>query len=159
MNVLRQYEEAEVPGIWRQLCSRLDAQGRLVEGTCSETGRVGSWVTLGPDGPLTLTLSLKVDALGTPEIPSPLTVAERLPKALIHRNVPGEPTHGVLQALEDAWQRSAAYSSFGTRHRWLASVDALQASGVPVMHSARRWRLGELTLPWQAVAPLGFDER
>ncbi|CAO0827978.1 hypothetical protein SMICM17S_00196 [Streptomyces microflavus] len=85
-NVLRQYDEGQVAEVWARLCSRLAPGGLLVEGTCDEIGRRHVWVALGPEGPRTVTFATR---LGSLERPSDL--AERLPKALIHRNVPGEP--------------------------------------------------------------------
>ena len=87
----------------------------------------------------------------------PSDLAERLPKALIHRNVPGEPVHQFLRDFDRAWDRAAPYSAFGPRQRWLAAVAALSV-GWPVLRAPpcggpRRWRLGEVTLPWTALAP------
>jgi trehalose 6-phosphate synthase len=41
------------------------------------------------------------------DLSRPSDIAERLPKVLIHRNVPGEPVHAYLAALDDAWARQA----------------------------------------------------
>lgn len=82
----------------------------------------------------------------------PGIAAERLPKALIHRNVPGERVHDFLSALDDEWTRAVAASSFGAEQRWRAALSALAASGWPVGNRAR-WRLGEVTVPWECVAP------
>ncbi|GHF72826.1 hypothetical protein FHX82_000640 [Amycolatopsis bartoniae] len=148
-NVLRQYAEDEVPGAWKVIQSRLAPGGLLVEGTCDEIGRLCSWVTLSEDGPLSLTLSVK---LGTLDRPS--TVAERLPKALIHRNVPGEPVHELLSLLDSCWAAAAPHQAFGARFRWLETVRMLVTRGWPVLDGPKRWRLGELTVPWHTVAPL-----
>src|SRR5690606_1418743 len=51
LNVLRQYDESEVPDAWARMRARLAPGGQLVEGTCNELGRVASWVTLDADGP------------------------------------------------------------------------------------------------------------
>lgn len=148
MNVLRQYSEAEVPAAWRSMASRLAPDGLLVEGTCDELGRICTWVAIGPDAaPRTLTISLRVAGLEHPSI-----AAERLPKALIHHNVPGEPVHALLSALDGEWERAAGFSTFGPVQRWEAALSALQVSGWPVQERARR-RLGEFTVPWSAVAP------
>ncbi|MFI8593888.1 class I SAM-dependent methyltransferase [Microbacterium sp. NPDC078428] len=149
MNVLRQYDEDAVADAWRLAASRLAPGGLLVEGTCDEQGRVGSWIDVDEHGtPLRLTLSLRLQGLEDPSV-----VAERLPKALIHRNVPGERIHAVLSRLDRAWGRSAALAPFGPTQRWLHTVTALADEGVPVLGTRARWRLGELTLPWSAVAP------
>ena len=148
MNVLRQYEEAEVPTAWQRMTARLSPTGRLLDGTCDELGRIASWVELDRDGPRSLTLSLRLEGLERPGV-----VAERLPKALIHRNVPGEGVHALLTALDTAWQRASPLTVYGPAQRFLASVEALRTAGWPVRGGARRWRLGELTIGWPAVAP------
>jgi SAM-dependent methyltransferase len=148
MNVLRQYDEGEVADAWRRMAARLAPGGVLVEGTCDELGRIATWIEVGGDGhPRSLSISLRLAGLELPGI-----AAERLPKALIHRNVPGEPVHAFLAALDREWTRAAPLSPFGPVHRWRAALDALSAEW-PV-RSRSRWRLGEVTVPWSAVAPL-----
>lgn len=149
-NVLRQYDEAQVRDAWRTMTARLAPGGLLVEGTCDELGRHAWWVALEPgaDEPRSLTLSTRLAGL---ERPSDL--AERLPKALIHRNVPGEPVHALLTALDRHWAAAAPQGAFGVRQRWLAAVGALRDGGTPVLDGPSRWRLGELTVPWSLVAP------
>lgn len=147
-NVLRQYDEHQVADAWALVTSRLQPDGVLVEGTCDEIGRVASWVTLGTDGPRTLTVSLRLAGLEQPSV-----VAERLPKALIHRNVPGERVHDLLVALDRQWAVAAGHSVYGPVQRWIATVEGLRAGGWPVLHGRRRWRLGEVSVPWAAVAP------
>ncbi|WP_422935522.1 class I SAM-dependent methyltransferase [Sinomonas sp. P47F7] len=147
-NVLRQYEETDVPAIWELVCSRLAPGGLFIEGTCDEIGRRAAWVALDGGGPRTLSLAAR---FGSFERPS--DVAERLPKALIHRNVPGERVNAFLGALDDAWLASAPLAAFGTRQRWIAMVRAAKEAGWPVLHGPTRWRLGELTVEWDAVAP------
>lgn len=153
MNVLRQYDESEVAAAWARMLSRLQPGGALVEGTCSEHGRVGSWVTLSPDGPESLTLGLRLASIGTEAVETPSVVAERLPKALIHRNVPGEPVHTFLTELDRAWASAAPLSAYGPVQRWIAAVSTMRDSGWPVLGTRSRWRLGELTVEWRAVAP------
>lgn len=149
MNVLRQYDEADVADAWSRIASRLAPGGLLVEGTCDEIGRVSSWADVDSSGePRRLTVSLRLADLERPSI-----VAERLPKALIHRNVPGERVHALLVDLDREWDRAAALSTFGATQRFLAAVSALRDQGWPVLGGRNRWRLGELTVPWAAVAP------
>lgn len=159
-NVLRQYDEVEVGAAWELMLARLQPGGLLVEGTCNEVGRVASWVGLraagsgaGPraSGPETFTMALHLDSLA--EVGGPSVVAERLPKALIHRNVPGERIHELLLALDAHWARNAALSTFSARQRWIATAQGLRDDGWPVRDGVTRWRLGELTLPWTAIAP------
>lgn len=148
LNVLRQYDESEVEDAWATMRARLQPGGLLVEGTCSELGRVASWVGLSPAGPETFTISLRLSALEHPSV-----VAERLPKALIHRNVPGERIHELLLALDRLWATHAPLGVYGPTQRWMAVVASLRESGWPVRGTRSRWRLGELTLDWASVAP------
>lgn len=148
LNVLRQYDEAEVADAWATMRGRLQPGGLLVEGTCDELGRVASWVGLSPTGPETFTISLRLAGLEAPSI-----VAERLPKALIHRNVPGERVHDLLREVDRLWATHAPLGVYGARQRWMAGVAALRDAGWPVLGTRARWRLGELTLAWDAVAP------
>ncbi|WP_175609294.1 class I SAM-dependent methyltransferase [Streptacidiphilus griseoplanus] len=146
-NVLRQYGEAEVAAVWERLCGRLAPGGLLVEGTCDEVGRRHVWVALGPEGPRTVTFAARLAGLERPG-----ELAERLPKALIHRNVPGEAVHSFLADFDRAWAAAAPYAAFGARQRWAASCAAL-AKGWPLVGPPGRWRLGEVTVEWGAVAP------
>ncbi|WP_327235924.1 class I SAM-dependent methyltransferase [Streptomyces sp. NBC_01317] len=148
-NVLRQYEEGEVAAVWARLCARLAPDGLLVEGTCDEIGRRHVWVALGPEGPRTVTFATRLGSLGRPS-----DLAERLPKALIHHNVPGEPVHAFLRDFDRAWAAAAPYASFGARQRWVRAVRDLSADW-PVGSDARRWRQGEVTVEWAALAPGG----
>ena len=143
LNVLRQYDEAQAADAWRTLQSGLAPGGVLVEGTCDEIGRRAAWVDLRADGPRTLTLAAHL-----PTLDRPSDLAERLPKALIHHNVPGTRIHGLLQALDEAWDRAAPYAAFGARQRWVAT-----AEGLDHPKDVRRARWGELTVPWESVAP------
>lgn len=147
-NVLRQYEEPAALAAWRTMTDRLAPGGLLVEGTCDEIGRRCSWVTLDATGPRTFTLSCRPAG-----IDRPTDLAERLPKALIHRNVPGERVHALLAELDNCWDTSAPFAPFGPRARWAESVRLLATRGWPVRDRSRRWRLGEVTVDWAAVAP------
>lgn len=158
MNVLRQYDEHEVAGHWATMLGRLAPGGLLVEGTSNEVGRVCSWVALDASGhrapaPRSLTIALKVDELGSDAMPAPSVVAERLPKALIHRNVPGERVHALLRELDRAWASDAPLAEFGAVQRWQSTVRRMRHAGWPVMAPHARARHGELTVAWHAVAP------
>ena len=147
-NVLRQYPVEDVPAAWAAMTSRLAPGGIVLDVTSDEVGRRAAWVVLTAAGPDALVLSCRVSALERPS-----DVAERLPKVLIHRNVAGEPVHDLLRALDRAWDRAAALAPYGHRQRWVAAVGRMQAAGWPVRGTARRWRLGELEVAWEAVAP------
>ncbi len=147
-NVLRQYDESEVAAAWASMAARLAPDGLLVEGTCDELGRICTWIALDDTArPRSLTLSLRLAGLEWPSI-----AAERLPKALIHRNVAGERIHGFLSALDDEWERASAVAPFGPVHRWQQAMRAMDAAGWPLRERARQ-RLGEVTVDWEAVAP------
>jgi len=105
-------------------------------------------VLLDEHGPRTLTL-----AWSPFHSERPSDLAERLPKALIHHNVPGEPIHELLQAADRAWATVAPQSVFGPRVRWRAALDLLATQGIPVRRPRRRMRDCVLTVPWDAVAP------
>jgi hypothetical protein len=147
LNVLRQYDESEVLAAWTRMVSRLEPGGVLVEGTCNEVGRVASWVDVTAQGPQTLTISLRLAELERPSI-----VAERLPKVLIHRNVPGEGIHAFLEDLDRAWATHAPLGVYGPSQRWIATAETLSSSW-PILGGRSRWKLGELTVAWDAVSP------
>ncbi|MEQ6897571.1 class I SAM-dependent methyltransferase [Microbacterium sp. KR10-403] len=147
-NVLRQYDESDVQDAWGRMAARLAPAGLVVEGTCDEIGRVSSWIAVDDHGtPRSLTISLRLTTLEHPSI-----AAARLPKALIHRNVPGERIHDFLAALDREWDRGAGLAPFGPVQRWRAAMQALVDAGWPLQNRSR-WRLGEVTVPWEAVAP------
>ena len=144
LNVLRQYPLEAATAAWETVTSALQPEGVLLEGTCDEVGRRASWVTLGPEGPRSLTLAAHL-----PTLERPSAVAERLPKALIHHNVPGQPVHALLRSLDDAWDRAAPYAPYGPRQRWVAACQALEWEQLGLV----RHRDGEVTVPWASVAP------
>ncbi len=148
-NVLRQYDESEVDAAWSRMLGRLQLGGALIEGTCDEIGRISSWVTLDATGPQTLSISLRLRGLDAPSV-----VAERLPKALIHRNVPGERVHVYLQDLDRLWRVHAPLAAYGPKQRWIALAQGMRDAGWPIVGDRSRWRLGELTVAWDAVAPV-----
>lgn len=147
-NVLRQYPEDAVDEAWAQMRSRLAPGGLIVDGTCDELGRRCCWVLLDGDGPVTLTL-----ACDPRHIDRPSDLAERLPKVLIHHNVPGQPIHTLLSSADRAWATAAGHSVFGPRDRWRAMLAELAATGVPIEPQRRAVRDAVLTVPWSAVAP------
>ncbi len=127
----------------------------LVEGTCDEIGRRAVWVSLGCSaaaGTGTITFAARVSSLLCPS-----ELAERLPKTLIHHNVPGERIHQFLSEFDHSWAVAAPHSVFGPRQRWIAAVERLSRTWPvitrPPAGDRTRWRLGEVTLPWAAIAP------
>ncbi|WP_137725204.1 class I SAM-dependent methyltransferase [Prescottella subtropica] len=148
-NVLRQYPEDAVEDAWGRLRSGLAPGGLLVDGTCDELGRRCAWVLLDRDGPRSLTIAWDPFAVDRPS-----DVAERLPKALIHRNVEGERIHDLLVAADRAWAVAAGLAPFGPRVRWRESLRLLADLGHPVVPQRRRIRDCVLTVPWEHVAPV-----
>ncbi|MGV0740803.1 class I SAM-dependent methyltransferase [Mycolicibacterium sp. XJ870] len=147
-NVLRQYPVEAVPDAWATMQRQLVPGGLIVDGTCDELGRRCCWVLLNATGPVSLTLACDPFAI---ERPSDL--AERLPKVLIHHNVPGQPIHALLTAADRAWASTAGHGVFGPRVRWRAMLELLNAQGYGVQPPRRRMRDGVLTVDWASVAP------
>jgi hypothetical protein len=141
LNVLRQYDESAAAEAWLTMTEGLQDKGILLEGTCDEVGRRAAWVTLARSGPQTLTLAAAVEHLDRPS-----SLAERLPKALIHQNVRGTRVHALLTELDRAWDAAAPVGTFGNRQRWAAMCAQLQWEQVG------RRRDGEVTVPWSTVA-------
>lgn len=149
-NVLRQYPVEAVAEAWAVMRAGLAPGGAIVDGTCDELGRRCAWILLDAVGPVSFTLACDPFA-----IEQPSDLAERLPKALIHLNVPGQPVHELLAAADRAWARAAGHGVFGPRVRWRAMLEMLRAEGCPVEPPRRRMRDGVLTVPWVTVAPAG----
>ena len=147
-NVLRQYDVDQVEAAWETVTSRLAPGGLFFEGTCDEIGKRCTWITLNADGPQELTLAWDPWGISTPS-----DVAERLPKMLIHRNVPGEKIHALLAAADLAWDHSACWEPHGPRVRWEKAREMLIDQGWPIAVSRRRVGDSLLTVPWETVAP------
>ncbi|MEE3849808.1 class I SAM-dependent methyltransferase [Gordonia sp. LSe1-13] len=147
-NVLRQYDEFEVADAWARMQRSLAPSGLIVEGTCDEIGRRCCWIVLDADGPRSLTLSWSPEHT---ERPSEL--AERLPKILIHHNVPGQPIHELLVRADRCWDIAATHAAFGPRTRWRHALTLLREQGVPVAIPRGRVVDNILTVPWSVVAP------
>jgi hypothetical protein len=59
--------------------------------------------------------------------------------------------HELLTAMDSHWAAAAPLSPFGPRARWAETIRRLAADW-PVLDDRRRWRLGEVTISWSAVA-------
>ena len=129
-------------GLWAMLSARLAPDGVIVEGTCSEVGPPRGLGRAGPSGPRTLTFSARFDGFDRPS-----DLAERLPKTLIHRNVPGEPVHAFLRDFDRAWAANAPLGSYGSRQRWIAAAETL----------AGTWPVA--SVPRSAAGPAGGSAR
>jgi len=151
-NVLRQYDEAAVQPTWQLLGRGTATGGLIIDGTCNEVGRVASWITLRKEDatvrPVTLTFAARLGSLDRPA-----ALAERLPKALIHRNIPGEKIHAFLADLDKAWQQASGVGAMSARQRWVASCEVVRDKGWPLVDGRTAWRDGELSVEWNAVQP------
>ena len=153
LNVLRQYQEAEVPDAWRSMQQRLAPLGRIVEGTCDEVGRKAVWIELDQTQPISLTFAADLKHLDRPS-----DLAPRLPKMLIHHNIPGEQIHTLLNAMDAAWVRHSPLSVFSARQRWAQMVRDLRQTW-PVVTPTSREKHGELTIDWRAFTNGGAAPR
>lgn len=143
-NVLRQYDVSEVPDAWERMREQLSPGGLVLDGTCDETGRLASWIALNSDGPQSLTLALDPAR-------EPSAVAARLPKALIHHNIAGQPIHRLLTDLDAAWHAHAALGAFGVRQRLAATGRQVRARGWALLDGPGHWRHGLVTVAWRAL--------
>ena len=147
-NVLRQYEEADVPGIWRLVQDRLAPGGLFIDGTCDEIGRRAAWVALDAERPLSLSISMR---FGSFTLPS--DVAERLPKALIHRNVPGREGPRLPAGDGPGLAGGGATGVVRKPAALVGDVPGPARRRLAGQDGPSRWRLGEVTVGWEAVAP------
>ena len=74
-------------------------------------------------------------------------------KRQIHRNVPGEPIHELLQAADEAWDRAAGWAPYGPRVRWRMARAMLADAPFNIHPVRRRLRDNVLTVDWESVAP------
>jgi len=146
-NVLRQYQEHEVADAWAEMLKHLHPKGAIIDGTCDELGRLATWIEITKLGPQSLTLSVRLKDLS-----DPIEIAERLPKALIHHNVPGNTIYDFVQDLHRSWKHAAGIGVFGSRQRWRATAEQMPARW-PIISPRNRNRLGEVTVAWHAIAP------
>ncbi|GGF95582.1 hypothetical protein GCM10007304_06820 [Rhodococcoides trifolii] len=147
-NVLRQYPEDAVEGAWARVTSAMAPDGMLIDGTCDELGRRAIWITVTADGPQTVTF-----AWDPFTVPRPSDLAERLPKALIHHNVSGQPVHELLVAADRAWDTAAPLAPFGPRVRWREASKILAVDVPGLDNPRRRLRDNIFTVPWSVASP------
>jgi hypothetical protein len=124
MNVLRQYpEEAHAPAI-AQMCSYLEEEGILVEGTSDPSGRlmVFNLFQRRGAGYEQQGLVFSVNFRGAF---SPRDFQAVLPKNHIHHVEEGSPMQEFFQRWEQAWQRSRPQAASDSRRRFLLSARLL----------------------------------
>jgi hypothetical protein len=155
-NVLRQYDEAEVEGAYRELAQHVLPGGLLVEGTSDPHGRI--WVAnvlrrlpeAGAWQAEALVFSTNFRA-GF----DPAQFQTVLPKNCIHRMMPGEPIYDLMEAWKLAARRMQAERGWGLRRWFSASAEALAALGVDVVLTGRWPQLGYLIV--RLTTPLPFN--
>jgi hypothetical protein len=123
MNVLRQYPPEAVPDAHAQILAKLAPGGVFVEGTSTPTGHHMVVNVLRPGRPTEVVFS--VNPAQIPERPSAL--AAILPKDHIHRMVPGEPIHDLLEVWDRIWEQTRHHGVFGPLVHWAAAGQALFA--------------------------------
>lgn len=135
-NVLRQYDESEVADAYTRLAQYILPGGLLVEGTSDPPGR--TWVAnvLRKPGDAAPDTSLRYETLvfstNFRHGFDPAAFQPVLPKNFIHRMVPGEPIHDLMEAWKSSALETAAVQAWGVRQWFGAAARALAARGYRV---------------------------
>jgi hypothetical protein len=146
-NVLRQYDEADVDAAWRSMAARLAPAGSSsrARATSSAASRAGSASRSPVRGPSPSACA------------DPASRRRRWwPSACRRRSSTERGRRAHPRPARDArlrWRVHAPMSVYGGSQRWIAAVATMRHEGWPVIGGPRRARLGELTVPWDAVAP------
>ena len=162
-NVLRQYDESEVPAAWSMLVASLLPGGLLVEGTSEPFGRL--WVANLLRKPLKSSQKGEAEMEGQDALPvqheglvfstnfrlgfDPADFQAVLPKNLIHRVVPGEPISDFFEAWKRATRETAPMRVWGLRKWFMASAERLLLDGYDLLMQRKLlsrgyllWRFG-----------------
>ncbi len=146
-NVLRQYDESAVEVAHLQMSTALIEGGLIVEGTSDPYGRVWTaWLLRKREG----RLHREALALGTNFKSGfdPVAFQAVLPKALIHRMVPGERIHALFSRWHEATHQTIGNRVFGPRQWWRASLEALTKTESALRSDPRPWRRGWAVFDW-----------
>jgi hypothetical protein len=128
MNVLRQYpEEAHAPAVAR-LCSSLQPEGLLIEGTSNPTGRRMVFNLYERDVAGVVHRGVVFSASFHGDY-SPRDFQAVLPKNLIHHVETGSPLEKFFAGWDRAWQRSRSLAEADPHHRFLFSARQLAEEG------------------------------
>jgi hypothetical protein len=145
-NVLRQYEENEVPAAWQTMGRYLLPGGLLIEGTSDPFGRVltanllrRAEDRLRYEG---LLFSTNFHLGFEPGMFQPV-----LPKNCIHRMIPGERINDFMSAWNQAIRETVAFKEWGLRQWFVASARRLAGRGYTV--ETRRQFLRQGYLLWK----------
>ena len=147
-NVLRQYDEGRSPPSGSGSAPGSAPGGLLVEGTCDEIGRRHVWVALGSRGP----------AHGHLRHPAWLAgPAVRPGRAAAQGTDPPQCSRRAGARLPARLRPGLGRSRAVRLARRPAALDHARSADIsadwPVTDDARRWRQGEITVSWAALAP------
>jgi len=147
-NVLRQYEEAAVAEAYALLAQHVLPGGLLLEGTSDPFGRI--WVAhlLRRQSTPSWRHEALVFSTNFRTGFDPTAFQTILPKALIHRVVPGEPIYDFFQDWNHAARETSFHRTWGIRQWFIASIHTLASRGYRI-DCRRRW-LNRGYLVWQS---------
>ncbi|MGC1378644.1 MAG: class I SAM-dependent methyltransferase [Anaerolineales bacterium] len=140
-NVLRQYEEADVPSSWERMARGVLPGGLLVEGTSNPTG--GIWAAnilrrldegQGPAWRQEALVFFTNFSLGF----DPVEFQTILPKNYIHRVTPGQPIFDFFAAWKAAAVETIAMQTWGLRQWHIAAAESLAKRGYRI-NLRRKW--------------------
>ena len=145
-NVLRQYGEEAVAPAWDRLCEQLVPGGLLVDGTSCPLGRTWSacLVRRTDDDAEPWCLEALVLGANLRRGFDPELFQTRLPKAFIHRMLPGEAVHEFIEGWKRAAQETRSLAVWGTRQWFAAAAAHLAGQGHDVELRARWLKQGWL---------------
>lgn len=167
MNVLRQYDEANVTDAYARLAEFVLPGGLLLEGTCDPLGRLmvvnflrrraADAAQLWDAEGLLFSTNFRSDnfrsdkEIGKEASPNghfdPSDFQAVLPKNFIHRMVVGEPIYEFMQAWKRAARATASMQAWGAKQWFMAAAEQLAAEGAAV-NTQRKW-LSRRYLIWK----------
>ncbi|MEM5774277.1 MAG: hypothetical protein AAGU05_04685, partial [Anaerolineaceae bacterium] len=148
-NVLRQYEEAQVPETHALLMDQLLPGGLLIEGTSDPFGRLWTANVLrkaGPAGePPQTGLLFSTNFQGLKEgWFDPAIFQAVLSKNYIHRMLPGEPIHEFMQTWKMCARQTVSLRTLGLRQWFAETARCLAGQGYRVDVREKYLKLGYL---------------
>jgi len=149
-NVLRQYEEQDVVGAYREMARAATPGTLLIEGTSDPLGRIwtANIARLSQEPEAGWTMEALVFSTSFRDGFDPALFQPVLPKNHIQHMVQGEPIH----LLMEQWKRAAAATqserAWGVRAWFAAAAGALKEMGIPVDARPRWTRRGFLLVKY-----------
>jgi hypothetical protein len=151
-NVLRQYNEEEVPGAYKILGSYLLPGGILIEGTSDPLGRIWTCHLIRKQSPASLVHEAMVFSTNFKESWSPGVFQPVLPKNDIHRMIEGEEIYTFFDAWKGEYKKSLSSGVIKVRQLFIKSCLGLKEQGYAV-ETRKKW-LGKGFLIWKRNKPL-----